>query len=172
MRTLFDLDAKNYAPEAPVFRRDSARCINIRDGRVAMVHSLKYDYYKFPGGGIEPGESHEAAAIRETLEEAGLAVIPGSIREYGCVHRKERGQRGDTFVQDNFYYLCDVEAEVRPQELDGYEEDERFTLEYVEPELAIEVNRFRDHGPKPQQMLEREARVLEMLVDEGYFKQA
>ena len=31
-----------------------------------MIHSLKYDYYKFPGGGIEDGESNEEALIRET----------------------------------------------------------------------------------------------------------
>lgn len=169
MRILFELDAKNYSPEAPIARRDSARCVHIRAGRVAMVHSLKYDYYKFPGGGIEPGESHEDAVIRETLEEAGLTVIPGSVREFGCVHRVEKGQLGDTFVQDNFYYLCQVEEGVSAQALDDYEADERFTLEYVEPERAIDANRNRDHGPKSQQMIEREARVLELLMEEGHF---
>ena len=64
-----------------------------------MIHSLKYDYYKFPGGGIElksgcpnqhrgdkfpgggiePGESAVNALMRETVEEAGLTVIPDCI---------------------------------------------------------------------------------------------
>ena len=51
--------------------------------------------------------------------------------------------------------------------MDDYEEEERFTLEYVDPRLAIAVNRSDDHGPKDQQMLEREARVLELLLAEG-----
>ena len=60
MRRLFDLDAKDYASCTRTFVRDSARSIIIRDGRIAMVHSLKYDYYKFPGGGIRAGEDPAA----------------------------------------------------------------------------------------------------------------
>ena len=41
-------------------------------------------------------------------------------------------------------------------------------MEFVEAEHAIDVNRNRAHGPKNQTMLEREARVLEMLREEGY----
>lgn len=137
-----------------------------------MVHSVKYDYYKFPGGGIEKDESRKHALIRETLEEAGLTVIPASIREYGYVHRIQKSDYDDAdyFVQDNFYYLCGVEDSIRPQDLDDYEADEKFTLEYVDPDRAIFVNRNADHGPKDQIMLEREARVLELLKEEGYFR--
>ena len=52
MRLLFELDLHDYAECTRTFVRNSARSIIIRDGKVAMVHSLKYDYYKFPGGGI------------------------------------------------------------------------------------------------------------------------
>ena len=48
-----------------------------------------------------------------------------------------------------------------------YESEEHFTLEYVKPETAILSNRTKDHGPKDPVMLEREARVLEMLLSEG-----
>lgn len=168
MRLLFELDAKNYDPNGTVLSRPSVRAIILRGGKVAMVHSLKYDYYKFPGGGIEPGEDHLAALVRETREEAGLTVIPASVRPYGHVRRVEKGGREDLFVQDNYYYLCDTEPDIAPQKLDGYEAEERFTLEFVPPETAIAVNRERPHGPKSQTMVEREARVLELLVKEGY----
>ena len=136
MRLLFEMDKKDYDGCTHSFMRDSARSIIIRTGRIAMIHSLKYDYYKFPGGGIEPGESVVDAMIRETAEEAGLTVIPDSIREYGYVHRIQKStvKPDECFVQDNYYYLCDVEDGVRLQKLDGYESDERFTLEYVMPE--------------------------------------
>lgn len=171
MRLLFELDTKDYDLNGTAFIRHSARCIHIRNGLVAMVHSIKYDYYKFPGGGIEDGESEENAMIRETLEEAGLTVIPASVRAYGYVHRIQKSDHDDAdcFVQDNFYYLCDVEETLRPQALDAYEAAERFTLEYVDPDRAIRANRYSDHGPKDQIMLEREARVLELLKAEGYF---
>ena len=72
------------------------------------------------------------------------------------------------FIQDNYYYLCDVEENRIPQKLDDYEAEERFTLEFVYPRHAIYVNRYADHGPTDQIMLEREARVLELLLEEGY----
>lgn len=171
MRLLFEIDTKDYDKSGVGFVRHSARCINIKKGLVAMVHSLKYDYYKFPGGGIEKDESKVDAVIRETLEEAGLVVIPQSVKEYGYVHRIQKSTHADAdyFVQDNFYYLCDVEKDIRSQELDGYEADEKFTLEYVNPDKAVFVNRNENHGPKDKNMIEREARVLEMLKAEGYF---
>ena len=137
-----------------------------------MVHSLKYDYYKFPGGGIEKGEDPVQAVIRETLEEAGLTVIPDSVREYGLVRRvqKSPGDPTERFLQENFYYLCEAEPGRTAQKLDGYEAEERFTPEFVEPETVIRVNRTGAHGPKDPMMLEREARVLELLLEEGYFE--
>ena len=171
MRLLFELDAKDYDPNGVAFVRHSARCIHIKNGLAAMVHSVKYDYYKFPGGGIEEGESAEHAMIRETREEAGLVVIPESVKEYGYVHRIQKSDHDDAdyFVQDNFYYLCDVEEGIQTQILDDYEADETYTLEYVEPDKAISVNRKAHRGPYNQMMLEREARVLELLKEEGYF---
>lgn len=170
MRTLFEMDKKNYDSSGKVFYRPSVRSIIIRGGRVAMVHSLMYDYYKFPGGGIESGETRHQALIRETAEESGLCVVPDSIQAYGCVRRIEKSDKPgiSVFVQNNFYYFCEAEPEPGAQKLDDYEARERFTLEFVEAEHAIDVNRNRAHGPKNQTMLEREARVLEMLREEGY----
>ncbi len=174
MRLLFEMDSKNYDPAGVGLSRPSARCVTIRDGKVAMVHSAKYNSYKFPGGGIEPGETPEEAMIREALEEAGLVVIPASVREYGLVHRVDRSvQPGvDYFVQDNYYFLCQVEPTLRPQKLDGYEAAEGYTLKYVDPDRAIRINRAASHGPQSPAMLEREARVLELLKQEGYFDKA
>ena len=169
MRLLFEIDTKDYDPNGKAFVRPSVRGIIIRDGKVAMVHSLKYDYYKFPGGGMEDGEGLEEALLREVVEESGLQVILSSIREYGLVHRVQKGQKEAMFIQDNYYYLCDVEEKVGSQKLDDYEAEERFTLEYVDPTHAIRINREVDHGPKDQIMLEREARVFEIMIQEGIF---
>lgn len=59
------------------------------------------------------------------------------------------------------------------QKLDGYEQDERFTLEFVTPQYAIDVNQNKDHGDKTIDahgavMVERETRVLQLLVKEFF----
>lgn len=171
MRLLFEMVFPDFDPAAPAFVRHSARGILIRDGRAAMVHSRKYDYYKFPGGGIEPGESPVDALLREVREEAGLVVLPNSIREYGLVHRAQKSDsREGMFVQDNYYYLCEAEETPTAQDLDDYEREEGYTLEWVMPQAAISANRTHPHGVDffSQAMLEREARVLELLQEEGF----
>ncbi len=169
MRLLFELDAKNYEAGARVYTRPSARAIIIEGGPVAMVHSAKYDYYKFPGGGIEPGESALDALARETAEEAGLALDLSTARAFGLARRRERGADGCVFEQDNYYYLCERSGEA-PRSLDDYERDEGFTLAYVTAADAVSRNRLKEHGPKSPLMIERESLVLELLVQEGYLK--
>ena len=171
MRELFIIDKKNYIENGTVGRRPSVRGIIIKDGKIAMMHSLKYDYYKLPGGGIEEGESYEETLVREVKEESGLVVKKDSIREFGYVRRIEKGKIEDVFVQENFYYLCDVEEMVQAQELDDYEEEERFTLEYVTPEHAISVNENANHGDKVKSqtftgMILRENKILQLIEEE------
>ena len=172
MRLLFQMDKKDYSSCTRSFTRDSARSIIIRNGKVAMIHSKKYDYYKFPGGGIENGEDPFDAMIRETQEEAGLTVIPETVKEYGYVHRIQRSDKdpSECFVQDNYYYLCDAADGLVSQDLDEYEKKESYQLEYIEPSLAIEKNRSVKDSPYNRMMFEREARVLEMLISEGMVK--
>ena len=171
MRLLFEMDQKDYERCTRRFIRNSARSIIIRDGKVAMIHSLKYDYYKFPGGGIEAGESPVEAMIRETREEAGILVKTETIREYGYVHRIQKSDKdaSECFVQDNYYYLCEAETEAVCQHLDAYEAEEAYTLEYITPLAAIQKNRSVVGSPYNPIMFEREARVLELLLSEGFF---
>ena len=171
MRFLFEMDRHDYADYTYTVVRDSARSIIIRNGRVAMIHSLKYDYYKFPGGGIEQGESRVDAMIRETREEAGLIVIPETVREFGCVHRIQKSADDPEmcFVQDNYYYICDAREETVELQLEDYEQREDFVLEYADPRVAIQKNRaLMQKSDKAR--YEREARILEILIAEGYLK--
>lgn len=169
MRLLFEMDKKDYAHCTHTFTRNSARSIIITEGKVALIHSLKYDYYKFPGGGIENGESPVVAMIRETREEAGLVVDPESVKEYGFVHRIQRSDLDATecFIQDNYYYLCDTMDQLTSQDLDNYEAQESYRLEYVEPLVAINKNYSVKNSPYNKMMFEREALVLENLIADG-----
>ena len=169
MRILFEIDYKNYKENGTVGKRPSARAIIIKDNKIAMVYSKKYDYYKFPGGGIKSNETNEETLIREVKEEVGLEVIKDSIKEYGLVIRKETGKIEDIFIQENYYYICDITNTIEVQNLDDYEKDEGFVLRWVEPSVAIETNLNNNHNncsESNMHIFERETNVLTLLMKE------
>jgi 8-oxo-dGTP diphosphatase len=53
-----------------------AAIILLQDDQIALIerHREGLHYFTFPGGHVEPGETPEQAAIRETREELGLDV--------------------------------------------------------------------------------------------------
>ncbi|MCQ2535052.1 MAG: NUDIX domain-containing protein [Clostridia bacterium] len=127
MRILFEFDYKNYDENGTVGYRPSVRGIIRKDGKYAFVYSSKYDYYTFSGGGIEQNETRSLALIREIREELGLEIKPDTIEEYGAIIRKEKGMIDEIFVQENYYYTCEVfDTVVHEQKLENYEADEGF----------------------------------------------
>ena len=167
MKRLFTIDLQDYDPEWKKYYRPSVRGIIFDDdGNMAMIYSRKYHYYKFPGGGIEENESHIETLAREIKEETGMILEPGSAREFGEVLRIQRSHdtsENTVFVQQNFYYNCDVTDEKGEQSLDEKEKEADFVLKYVPIEEAIRVNSAFEGKPFKKQMVERERRVLEMI---------
>ena len=65
------------APNGPVPDRPTAFAVIEREGRIAVVRCPRLQkglVLDLPGGGLDPGESHRDAAVRECAEEAGLVV--------------------------------------------------------------------------------------------------
>ena len=166
MKLIKLFDDKNYTPDLPVFHRDAARAVIMRDGKLAMVRSRQEGYYKFPGGGVEPGESYVDAMIRETAEEAGLRVVRESVWELGYITERRHGIYGEEiFEMDSYFFYADVEDEVDEQKLDGYEAELGYVLEWVEPQKACEVNmRLNESGYRSKFLL-REAEVLQAIIE-------
>jgi 8-oxo-dGTP pyrophosphatase MutT (NUDIX family) len=56
--------------------RTRAGVILIEENKVALIerHRAGLDYFVFPGGGVDEGETPERGAMREAMEELGVEV--------------------------------------------------------------------------------------------------
>jgi mutator protein MutT len=71
---------KDYESDHPKTTKRAAGII-IKDDQILLMHRFNKgrEYYVFPGGSVENGESVEEAAIREMKEELGLDVKLGEL---------------------------------------------------------------------------------------------
>ena len=159
---------RNYDPAWHRHVRHAVRSVILRGRMVAMVKSETKGFYQFPGGGIDAGESHEQALIRETREETGLSIMPGTSRPLGIVREVRASQFAPEtiFDQTSYYYFADVEEEMGEQVLEDYEQEQGYTLEWVDMETARAVNLelCRTHSYKSKFVL-REAEILGLLME-------
>lgn len=168
MERLFTYDVNDYDPSWPHITRPSIRGIIERDGKFAMIYNGKYDYYMFPGGGMEEGESQVETLIREVKEETGLVVIPESIKEFGSALRllASRYRKNTIFEQENYYYWCEVEDTLETTNFDVHETEEQYSLEYVSLEEALKKNLECDHGEEITcGWIQRESKMFQLLLE-------
>ncbi len=78
--------------------RIRATAVVIKDGKVLLIHRKnEKEFYVFPGGGVEEGETVEQAILRELMEETSIIVKINKILEHKIY---DDGT-------ENYAYLCD-----------------------------------------------------------------
>lgn len=171
MKCIYSIDSNDYQDCKNVKNRNASRAIIIKDNKIALIWSSRFNDYKFPGGGLEFKESPVDALIREVKEETGLTVILSSIKEYGYTIEKHKSDIPNTiFIQHSNYYTCNVLDNISDTKLDKYEREYGFTLKYIDIDEAISNNEYiiknKDISLIP--WINRDTAVLKHLKENGY----
>jgi len=124
-----------------MIRRTAVRGIILDGRKLLMVYSPVNGDYKFPGGGVDEGETDPQALAREIQEECGAQVASigaafGMMIEYDIPVEPDF----DVFKMDSHYYFCQVTPGSGAQKLDDYEQELGFQPVWIDIDEAIRTN--------------------------------
>ena len=113
-------------PGTQVASPRAAGCIAVGQGKLLLVKD-RSGRWSIPAGALEPGETTELAAVRETLEEAGVVALAGppvcavpanAFVAHACVVRDPSGTRPDgTETTDARWMSRDEVVQLQASEL-------------------------------------------------------
>lgn len=117
-------------------QRIRSSAIIIRNNKVLLIHRKKpgQEYWVFPGGGVEDGETPEQALVREVKEETNLDV-KSFKPAFECVFN------GDGVMHP--FYFCDVnggKVEIIGEEKDINSENDFYHLEWINISAISDMN--------------------------------
>lgn len=127
-----DISDKTFDPKATPGNlkeynvRKAVRGVLLRNNTVALINVTKSGYHKFPGGGVETGESNEEAFKREVLEETGCDC---EILESGPITIQYLDKI--KLVQISYIFFGKVVGKMGEPNLEQGEKDEGFVLEWI-----------------------------------------
>ena len=130
MKIILEFTDQDLDPDAPAriraeyMQREAARAVMTDgEGRIALLHVVKYGFYKLPGGGIDPGEGVEQALRRELMEETGCeAEVTGEIGK--TIEYRDQGD----FRQVSYAFTAKMVGAQRAPEFTAKELDEEFEM--------------------------------------------
>lgn len=89
--------------------RERVQCLIIRGKKILLVKDKEADHFYPPGGGVEKGESHEAAIKRELQEELDVELVKSTFHS---IYQEKNVVR--KFLQKENNYIVEIRGQPSP----------------------------------------------------------
>lgn len=144
--------------------RENKRAVGIiiQNNKILLMRRIRngQEYFVFPGGGVEEGETLEEATIREIKEElsldAKLDKLLFKMFNPSKNNQKEMGR------DDNFYLITEFSGELKlgGEELERMSEDDKYYPEWHEIKKASQYKNLY-----PQKAAKKLFKILEKIIE-------
>lgn len=155
--------------EGRALRRHAARGIVLRDDKILLLFTERYNDFSLPGGGIDQGEDIQMALKRELEEETGARNVTihshyGFIEEYRPYWKPDY----DLMHMTSHFFVCDIAAELAQVRMEDYEVANGMRPIWVSVNEAMAHNRqvMSRQEESMGQSIQRETFMLEKIAQD------
>lgn len=151
------------------FTRIATRAIVIRDNKILLMFTKRYNDYSLPGGGVDEGEDLLTGFKRELAEETGAVGIK-SVQAFG-LYEEYRPHKSDKHNPEcsimhmlSYCYSCEIGEHLGANKLEDYEVNNGMQVCWVHIDDAIQHNINTMQNDKKQGLsIQRETYLMQQI---------
>lgn len=155
--------------EGRIYKRRASRGIILKDSKILLLYTERYNDYSFPGGGVDCEEDLVTGLKRELKEEVGAQNIQ-ILSEFGYVDefRPHYKAKYDYMHMLSYFYVCKIDEEMQPTKLERHEISNGMSPVWIDIEEAIKHNQqvIKKKETTMGMSIERETFTLELVAKE------
>lgn len=155
--------------EGRIYNRRASRGIILKDSKILLLYTERYNDYSFPGGGVDREEDLVTGLKRELVEEVGAQNIQ-ILSEFGYVDefRPHYKPKYDYMHMLSYFYVCTIDEEMQPAKLEKHEIANGMSPVWIDIHEAINHNKkvMEKKEASMGMSIARETLALELVAKE------
>tara|TARA_R110001583_G_scaffold67490_3_gene192861 strand:- start:1690 stop:2235 length:546 start_codon:yes stop_codon:yes gene_type:complete len=150
------------------FVRLATRAIVLREDKILLLYTARYDDYTLPGGGVDDDEDIVSGFKRELQEETGANNIR-NIKEFGLYEEIRPWYKDDfdSMKMKSYCFSCQIDEQLGETNFEDYEIKNGMRVVWLPISAAIKHNEnVIKQSDKKGMSVERELFLLKLIQKE------
>ena len=154
--------------EQTSFERIATRAIVLKQDKILLLYTARYDDYTLPGGGVDKDEDIIEGFKRELIEETGAKNIH-NIKAFGLYEELRPWYKDDFDIMKmkSYCFSCEIDAQLGETNFEDYEIKNGMKVVWLPISEAIKHNeKIIAESDKKGMSVERELFLLKLIQKE------